>query len=136
MSPGLRGGPAVLDAEGLSRAVRRDPYLQFLIEEARNHRVPVIVSAATLVEVVYPRIDRAALAWTVSRLRVEPVTKDLALAAAALLESAGKHGHSHALDALVCATALAATGHATIYTCDPDDIKALVNGQATVVTLR
>ena len=128
-------GPLVLDAEGLSLTLARDPYMQTIIEEALVNKVPVIISAVTLVEVIHPRTNRAALAWTLSQLTVEPATQDLSLAAASLLQTAGKHGHTHALDALVCATALAAEGHATIYTSDPDDIKALVAGRATVVPL-
>ena len=109
-------GPLVLDAEGLSLALARDPYMQTIVEGALVNKVPVIISAVTLVEVVHPRTNRAALAWTLSQLTVEPATEALSLAAANLLQAAGKHGHTHALDALVCATALAAQGHATIYT--------------------
>ena len=113
MNSDLRGGSVILDAEGLSRAIIYDPYMQYLFKDARSNGVPVIISAVTLVEVVHPRLNRTSLAWTLSQLRVEPVTKQLSLAAADLLQAAGKHGHTHALDALVCATALAAVGHAT-----------------------
>lgn len=135
MSPSLRGGSVVLDAEGLSRVIRHDPSMDALLKVARSNKVPIIISAATLVEVIHPRIDRAALLWTVSRLQVEPVTKDISFMAADLLQAAGKQGHTHALDALVCATALAEKGMATIFTSDPTDIKALVAGRATVVPL-
>ncbi|RPK58024.1 hypothetical protein EES43_20440 [Streptomyces sp. ADI96-02] len=37
--------------------------------------VSVITSAATLVDVVHPRIDRTALEWTLSRLVMEPITE-------------------------------------------------------------
>jgi hypothetical protein len=62
----------------------------------------------TLVEVIHPGINRAALDWTFSRLVIEPVTEVLARHAAALLAETGRHGHQHAIDAVVCATALAA----------------------------
>ena len=135
MNLGLRGGPVVLDAEGLSRVVRHDPSMDALLKAARYNRVPIVISAVTLVEVIHPKINRSALAWTLSRLRVEPVTEELSLAAANLLQAAGKHGHTHALDAIVCATALSEQGMATIYISDPGDIKAFVAGRATVVPL-
>jgi hypothetical protein len=40
---------------------------------------------------------------------VEPLTKDLARQASGLLKSAGLHGHKYAIDAMVAATAIAAT---------------------------
>jgi len=135
MTPILRGGTVILDAEGLSRLISRDPYMYSVLEEATANRVPVTISAVTLVEVIHPKINRAALVWSMFRLQVEPVTKELSYLAADLLQTAGKHGHTHALDAIVCATALAAQGHATIYTSDPGDIEALVAGRATVVPL-
>lgn len=53
----------------------------------------MITSAAVLVEVIHPRINDAALRWTLSRLRVEPVTRAIAQSAPTLLRTAGLHGH-------------------------------------------
>jgi class 3 adenylate cyclase len=78
-----------------------------------------------LVEVIHPRIDDAALKWTLSRLRVEPVTQALAQSAAALLRDAGLHGHKYAIDAMLCATALAHPGRVTILTSDVEDVAKL-----------
>ena len=125
----------VLDCEGLARAVRRDVYMRAVIEEAAAARTPVAVSTVTLVEAVHPKIDRAALRWTVSRLAVVPVSQDISAVASDLLAQTGRHGHDHALDALVCATALSRPGHPTIYTSDAGDIRALVGSRATVVPL-
>jgi len=133
MNSNLQGGSVVLDAEGLSRIITKDHYMLALLKRTRDNEVPIIVSAVTLVEVIHPRTNRSALAWTLSQLRVEPVTEALSLAAANLLQAAGKHGHTHALDAIVCATALSEQGMATIYTSDPDDIESLVTERATVV---
>ena len=162
MNSNLQGGSVVLDAEGLSRIITKDHYMLALLKRTRANEVPIVISAVTLVEVIHPRTNRAALAWTLSQLRVEPVTEALSLTAANLLQAAGKHGHTHALDAIVCATALAEKGMATIYTptkaegrtnlfvlpkprkvlrrvvpstSDPGDIKALVSSRATVVPL-
>lgn len=68
----------------------------------------MITSAATLVEVIHPRINRPALEWTLSRLVIEPVTEPIACHAAALLADVGLHGHKYAIDAMLSATALAA----------------------------
>jgi predicted nucleic acid-binding protein len=130
------GQPVVLDSEGLARAVLRDVYMRAVIQEARDSLSPVIVSAATLVEVVHPKTDEAALNWTLSTLTVESVSKDVALRAARLLKTARLHGHRAAIDAMVCATALQAGTMPTIYTSDPDDIRALVGKQAVIVPLR
>ena len=46
-------GPVVWDSEALSRAVRKDVHLRRVLIEAKRGRLPVVVSAATLVEVVY-----------------------------------------------------------------------------------
>ncbi|WP_372511330.1 hypothetical protein [Streptomyces cylindrosporus] len=64
----------------------------------------------------------SALKWTLSRLGAEPVTQGVAQAGAVLLRSAGLHGHKHAIDAMLCATALQHPGRVTILTSDMNDI--------------
>jgi predicted nucleic acid-binding protein len=100
---------------------------------ARADDLRVITSAATLVEVVHPRINRPALEWTLSRLIVEPVTESIARHAAALLADAGLHGHRCGIDAMLSATALTAPGPATVLTSDPEDIAAPCGGRITVI---
>ncbi len=85
-------GALVLDSEGLAKAVRRDREIHEWLTAARDADLPVITSAAVLVEVIHPKINDAALKWTLSRLSVEPVTQTLAQSAAALLRAAGLHG--------------------------------------------
>ena len=123
----------VLDCEGLAKAVRRDRELTAWLAAARAEDERVITSAATLVEVIHPRIDRPAFEWVVSRLTVEPVTTDIARRAATLLQQASRHGHRHALDAILAATALSARGPTTILTSDPDDLATLCGDQVTVI---
>ncbi|MFD3378458.1 MULTISPECIES: PIN domain-containing protein [unclassified Streptomyces] len=118
-------GALVLDSEGLAKAVRRDREIHEWLTAARDADLPVVTSAAVLVEVVHPRIDDAALRWTLSLLRVEPVTQALAQSAAALLRGAGLHGHKYAIDAMLCATALQHSGRVTILTSDVEDIGLL-----------
>jgi predicted nucleic acid-binding protein len=128
-----QGGTLVLDCEGLAGAVRRDREVTTWLALARADDLRVVTSAATLVEVIHPKINRPALEWTLSRIVVEPVTEAIARRAAAILSDAGMHGHRHALDALLSATALAARGPVTILTSAPDDLAALCAGRATVI---
>lgn len=103
-------GTLILDSEGLAKAVQRDREVHEWLTAARDADLPVITSAAVLVEVIHPQINDAALKWTLPRLRVEPVTQALAQSAAGLLRTAGLHGHKYAIDAMLCATALAQPG--------------------------
>ncbi|NLU71322.1 type II toxin-antitoxin system VapC family toxin [Streptomyces sp. HNM0575] len=127
------GGTLVLDSEGLAKAVLRDRGVTSWLALARADDMRVVTSAVTLVEVVHPRIKRPALEWTLSRLVVEPVTEEIARHASELLAEAGVHGHKHAIDAILCATALAAPGPVTVLTSDPDDLVALCGERVTVI---
>ncbi|OEV09871.1 PIN domain-containing protein [Streptomyces nanshensis] len=126
-------GVLLLDSEGLAKAVQRDCEVHEWLTAARDADLPVVTSAAVLVEAIHPRIDDAALKWTLSRLRVEPVTQDVARSAAALLRDAGLHGHKYAIDAMVCATALAQRGRVTILTSDVQDLGLLTAEHPRVV---
>ncbi|GAA5081886.1 PIN domain-containing protein [Streptomyces similanensis] len=134
-SPAAPGGTLVLDSEGLAKAVLRDRTVTTWLALARTDDLRVITSAATLVEVVHPRINRPALEWTLSRIVVEPVTEAIARHAATLLAGAGLHGHKYAIDAMLSATALAAPGPATILTSDPEDLTTLCGERATVIKI-
>ncbi|MEU6443556.1 PIN domain-containing protein [Streptomyces sp. NPDC047046] len=127
------GGTLVLDSEGLAKTVARDRALTAWLALARAEDLRVVTSAATLVEVTHPRVNRAALDWSLSRLVVEPVTEDIARRAFALLASAGLHGHKYAIDAMLAATALLAPGPVTVLTSDPEDLTALLGRHATVI---
>ncbi|WP_228917183.1 PIN domain-containing protein [Streptomyces sp. DH20] len=132
-SPVTPGGTLVLDSEGLAKAVLRDRTVTAWLALARADDLRVITSAATLVEVVHPRINRPALEWTLSRLVVEPISETIARQAAVLLADAGLHGHKYAIDAMLCATALAAPGPVTVLTSDREDLTALGGGRITVI---
>ncbi|AOR33102.1 DNA-binding protein [Streptomyces fodineus] len=126
-------GALVLDSEGLAKAVQRDREVHEWLTAARGADLPVITSVAVLVEVIHPKINDAALKWTLSRLRVEPVTRTVAQSAAALLRAAGLHGHKYAIDAMLCATALQHPGRVTILTSDVEDIGLLTAGHPRVL---
>jgi predicted nucleic acid-binding protein len=125
----------VLDSEGLAKAVQHDRELTGWLALARADDLRVITSAATVVEAVHPHLKRPALDWTLSRIVVEPVTEAIARAAAALLGEAGLHGHRHAIDAMLTATALASPAPVTILTSDPEDLRHLCGRGATVIKL-
>ncbi len=132
-SPAVPGGTLVLDSEGLAKAVLRDRTVTTWLTLARTDDLRVITSAATLVEVIHPRINRPALEWTLSRLVVEPVTEPIARHATALLADAGLHGHTYAVDAMLSATALAAPAPVTVLTSDTEDLISLCGTRATVI---
>ncbi|MEU6620712.1 PIN domain-containing protein [Streptomyces litmocidini] len=129
------GGTLVLDSEGLAKAVLRDREVTSWLALARADDLRVVTSAATLVEVMHPGINQAALQWTLSRITVEPVTEAVAHSAAALLAEAGLHGHEYAVDAMVAATALSSPGPVTVLTSDPEDLVVLCGGRAAVIAI-
>jgi predicted nucleic acid-binding protein len=135
LDPAVPAGTLVLDSEGLAKAVLRDREVTSWLALARADDLRVVTSAATLVEVIHPRINRPALEWTLSRLVIEPVTEAIARHAAALLADAGLHGHKYAIDAMLSATALAAPGPVTVLTSDPEDVTALCGGRITVIKI-
>jgi predicted nucleic acid-binding protein len=121
---------ALLDAQGLSLLVDRDPALVAFLLAARRAETPVVVSPATIVEATHRRTDRGRLDWLLSRLVVEPITEHDARTAVRLLhEAGGLHGHAHAIDALVAALALRLPGPVVVVTSDPDDWNRLVGDQ-------
>ncbi|HEY9440289.1 MAG TPA: PIN domain-containing protein [Streptomyces sp.] len=134
-SPAEPGGTLVLDSEGLAKAVSRDRTVTAWLALARADDLRVITSAATLVEVIHPRINRPALEWILSRLVIEPVTDSIARRASTLLADAGLHGHTYAIDAMLGATALASPGPVTVLTSDPEDLSALCGGLVTVIKI-
>ncbi|WP_239144540.1 hypothetical protein [Streptomyces sp. SID14515] len=58
------------------------------IEVSRQARVPVLVSALTIIEAVHGMTDLARLKWTLSLLRMEPVSQEGSLTAGELLLAA------------------------------------------------
>ena len=129
------GGTLLLDSEGLAKAVQREREATGWLALARADDMRVVTSAAILVEVMHPTIKRPAFEWTLSHVVVEPVTEGIARHAAALLADAGLHGHKYAIDAMLCATALAAPGPVIVLTSDPDDLRTLCGGRVTLIKI-
>jgi hypothetical protein len=122
----------VLDCDGLSKIVIKDRTAMARLAQARLDGLRVVASAATLVEARDPRMNQARFDWAASRLVIEPVTEALARAASRLLAQHRWHGHQHAMDAMVAATALAAPPPRILLTSDPQDL-AVVCGESVRV---
>lgn len=123
----------MLDSEGLVKGFRRERRVTEWMALAHADDYRVVTSAATLVEVIHPHVDQQAVEWFLARIVVEPLTERMARRAADLLMSAGLHGHRHAIDAMVCATALDSPGPVTVLTSDPRDLQTLCGPAATIV---
>ena len=123
----------LLDAQGLSLLVNRDPAMAAFLIGARRSDIPMVISPATIVEVVHRRTDRSRLDWLLSRLAVEPISEHDARTAVRLLHEAGDlHGHAHAIDAMVAALALRLPEPVVVVTSDPDDWNRLVGDRVRI----
>jgi hypothetical protein len=128
-------GTLVLDCEGLSKVVLQDRAVMARLAQARIDGLRVVASTATLVEARDPRISQARFDWAVSRLVIEPATEDLGRTASKLVAAHQLHGHQHAIDAMVAATALAAAPPRILLTSDPDDLAILCGRSVRVVRI-
>jgi predicted nucleic acid-binding protein len=125
----------VLDSEGLSRLINRDPTVTAWLLAAEAEHTQVITSAATLVEARNPKTPQPRFDFAVSRIHVEPVTEEIARSASKLLAAANRHGHKYALGALLSATALQRLGQPAILTSDPEDFAMLCGPRVRVIKL-
>jgi predicted nucleic acid-binding protein len=125
----------LLDSEGLSQWVRGDRRMGVRLKDADRSDIPVITTSMTLVEAYHAKLHGPAWRWALSRLRVEPVTEQIANDAIDLLQDAGLHGHKYAIDAALAAVALRQPGRVTIFTSDEDDMRQLCGDRALVVKL-
>ncbi|MCX4725136.1 PIN domain-containing protein [Streptomyces sp. NBC_00963] len=127
-------GTWVLDSQALSLYLRADRTMTARLAAALRHDVRVVTSAVTLVEADPQGAHRARMDWALSRLTVEPVTKETAAQAVGLLRETGSGGgHKYALDAIVAATARAASGPVTVLASDVDDLVPLCGKGITVL---
>lgn len=127
--PGV-GGTLVLDAEGVSKAADADHRVQAFLTSARNRDARVVVSAATLAEVLRGGPRDGAVHRVLSRVVQLPVSPELGRRAGELLGSTGLSEAT--IDALVAATALAQPGSVVVLTSDPDDLRALTGSRRDV----
>ncbi|MFI7242356.1 type II toxin-antitoxin system VapC family toxin [Streptomyces qinglanensis] len=126
-------GTLVLDCEGLSKLVQRSPEVTEWLTAAEAEDIRVVSSSVTLVEARHPRIHQARFDFAVSRVNVVPPTERIARHASRLLAAADLHGHKHAPDAIVAATALASPTPVTALTSDPEDLRTLCGTGVRIV---
>lgn len=129
----LRHGSVVLDCEGFAKLLSRDRRLLSILAKALEKERRVVCSAATLIEAQHSKIKAAEFAYARSMVAVEPVTEHIANEAVSLLRTAGLHGHRHAIDAMVAATAIVQSGSVTLLTSDPDDMNTPLGRRVAVV---
>ncbi len=129
----LTAGTVVLDSEGLSKWCSADRRVIAHVREAQSNDFRVVVSALSAVEAFDMRVENERFRWHLSRLRIEPVTDEIAFEAIGLLRAAGLHGHKYAIDAVVAATALRAVKPVIVLTSDVDDMTQLCGKRVRVV---
>lgn len=118
-------GTLVLDSEGLSGLYRENRTVIALAQAAREEGVRVVTTAMTTLEADDERVHPARVAWVLSRIDVEEVTRAVADAAATLLRTHRLRGHTYAIDAVLAAVARAAPAPVTVLTSDPADLTLL-----------
>ncbi len=94
-----------------------------------------MISALTPIEAQDVRTEPDRLRWYLSRLRIEPLTEEIGMAAIDLLRARRLHGHRYAIDAVVASTALQAPKPVVLVTSDEDDMTTLWGKSVKVVAI-
>ncbi|WP_245239412.1 hypothetical protein [Streptomyces sp. MZ04] len=89
----------------------------------------------TLIEAYHGQIRRQAWAWVMSRIVVEPATREVADEAVALLAETGLDGHKYAIEAALAVIAGQQPGNVVLYTSDEDDLVKLCPGRVLIRAL-
>ncbi|MGN5634166.1 hypothetical protein [Streptomyces sp. AC154] len=122
----------VLDSEALSKSVLRDRAMTAVLTRAHQSGFRVVTSSMTLIEAYHSNIRTAVWNWAMSRVVVEPVTKDIADGAIRLLRETGLHGHKYAIDAALAVIADRQPGRVVVFTSDEDDMGKLCGARVLV----
>ncbi|HMG62465.1 MAG TPA: PIN domain-containing protein [Streptosporangiaceae bacterium] len=122
----------LLDSEGLSQAVLGNRAMGARLKDADRSGIRVVTTSMTLIEAYHGRVKKSAWSWTLSKIAVEPVTREIAAEAIGLLETAGLHGHKYAIDAALAAVALRQRGDVTVFTSDEEDMRLLCGDRIVV----
>lgn len=125
----------VLDSEGLSAWIVQDRKFLALLQVFHEMGADLVIGANTIVEVSHARTNVPRLNWTLSRIKVEPVTEQAAKDAAGLLKEAGLHGHKYAIDATVAEVALRQPRPVALLTSDSDDMTKLCGDRVRIISL-
>jgi predicted nucleic acid-binding protein len=121
----------VLDCEGVSKAATGDKTVRELVDQARGSRVEIVVSAATLTEVLRGTSRDARIHRVLKWATIETLSPGLGKSAGQLLGRSRLPARC-AIDAMVAATALIQERPVVILTSDPNDLTALVEGEKGV----
>ncbi|MCE7080190.1 PIN domain-containing protein [Streptomyces sp. ST2-7A] len=116
------GALFVLDAQPLSLLADDENRMVALLDVALREGYLPAVSAVTIAEVRRSGGAARRLRWLRSRLRVIPVTEEIADEAARLLEETRLDGHECVVDALVVATAAASSGMVKVASSDASHV--------------
>jgi predicted nucleic acid-binding protein len=122
----------LLDSEGLSQAVLGHRSMGARLKDADRSGIRVLTTSMTLIEAYHGRTKKSVWAWTLSKIAVEPVTREIAGEAIELLETAGLHGHKYAIDAALAAVALRQHGDVTVFASDEEDMRLLCGDRIVV----
>ncbi len=112
----------LLDGEGLSKSAAGDVRAHAHLIAARRLRLPVVVSALTLAEVLRGHPRDAGVHLLLKGCVIEPVTREIGRAAGELL---GRTRRWDTVDAVIAATAATLPAPVQILTSDADDLRAL-----------
>ncbi|MFD3610259.1 hypothetical protein ACFWXA_19670 [Streptomyces atroolivaceus] len=125
----------VLDCEALSRAALGDPQMKARLKDAHQVGIRVVTSSMTLIEAYHGKVRRPEWNGAMSRIVVEPVTRDVAHEAIGLLADTGLHGHTYAIDAALAVIAGRQRGRVAVFTSDEDDVRKLCRAEVQVRAL-
>lgn len=130
---GLLVRTLVLDSEGISKAAQGHRDVRIHLTHALQRRTRIVVSAATLVEVLRGTKRDASIHRALRLVTIEPLTEELGRRAGELLGQSGL-GPEDSIDAMVAATAVSQPRPVLILTSDPKDLGALT-GDETGITI-
>ncbi|GAB2831125.1 hypothetical protein GCM10027073_69370 [Streptomyces chlorus] len=123
----------VLDSQGLSAWIAQDRKILAMFQVFHAMGADFVIGAHTMVEDSHARVNMPWLRGVPSRVKVEPVTEDVARASAELLKAAGLHGHKYAIDATVAEVALRQPDPVATLTSDVDDMVRLCGDRVRLI---
>lgn len=123
----------VLDRRGLSARIAQDRKVLAMFQVFHTAGADLVISANTIVEANHKRVNPPRLRWALSQVKIEPVTEQAARTAAQLLQTVGRHGHNHAIDATVAEVALRQPPPVAILTSDLADMSRLCGDRVRLI---
>ncbi|WP_322751892.1 MULTISPECIES: hypothetical protein [unclassified Frankia] len=125
----------ILDCAGLSAWIAQDRKVAAILQIFSEMESDLVISANTIIEVSHAGVNIPRLNWLLSRIKVEPVTKETATTSAQLLKKANLHGHRYAIDATVVEAALRQPRPVAMLTSDINDMSRLCGDQVHLIAV-